>query len=190
MTTVRRRRRRWKIQATYVAALTATWVLFWGDLSAANVLAGAAVALLLVVALPMPPIPYSGRIRVIGLVKLTAKFLFDVVVASIQVAWQVFDFRSQPRSAIVRLNMRSDSDLYLTITAEMLSLVPGTLAIELQRPESILLVHVFGIDDDLYARIRSIRSQEDRVLAAFASDEELARAYPFVGRGLPEGGQA
>lgn len=190
MTTVRRRRRRRKIQVAYVAALTATWVLFWGDLSVANVLAGAFIAILLVVALPMPPIPYSGRIRPLGLLKLTAKFLFDVVVASVQVAWQVFNFRRQPRSVIVRLNMRSDSDLYLTITAEMLSLVPGTLAIELHRPESILVVHVFGVNDDLDARIRSIRAQEDRVLAAFASDEELARAYPFVDQNVPGGGQA
>lgn len=173
-------RRRRKIQAVYVGALTATWVLFWGDVSAANVLAGALISTLLVIALPMPPIPFAGRIRPLGLAKLAGRFLYDVVVASVLVAAQVFDFRGQPRSAIVKLNMRSDSDLYLTITAEMISLVPGTIAMELQRPSSTLLVHVFGIRDDLDERIASIRTQEDRVLAAFASDEELARAYPFI----------
>lgn len=184
-------RRRRKIQGVYVAALTATWVLFWGDLSVANLLAGAVIAMLLVALLPMPPIPYSGRVRPLGLIKLAAKFLLDVVVASFQVAWQVFDFRRQPGSAIVRLNMRSDSDLYLTITAEMISLVPGTLAIELHRPESVMLVHVFGVNEDnLDERIESIRAQEERVLAAFASDEEMARAYPFVDQRVPEGGQA
>lgn len=181
-------RRRRKIQVAYVAALTATWVLLWGDLSIANVLVGAIVALFLVVALPMPPIPFAGRIRPIGLAKLTARFLFDVVVASVQVAGQVFDFRKQPRSVIVEMNMRSDSDLYLTITAEMISLVPGTLAIDVKRPSSTMLVHVFGVNDDLDERIQSIRDQEARVLAAFASDEELARAYPFADRAQPEGG--
>lgn len=186
--TVRRRR---KIQGAYVAALTVTWALFWGDISVANLLAGVVISLLLVALLPMPPIPYSGRVRPLGLIKLTARFLFDVVVASIQVAWQVFDFRRQPGSAIVRLNMRSDSDLYLTITAEMISLVPGTLAIELHRPESVMVVHVFGVDEDnLDERIQTIREQEGRVLAAFASDEELARAYPFVNQRVTEGGQA
>lgn len=181
-------RRRRKIQGVYVAALTATWVLFWGDLSVANVLAGALIAMVLVVALPMPPIPYAGRIRPLGLLKLAAKFLFDVVVASVQVAAQVFNFRRQPNSVIVQLNMRSDSDLYLTITAEMISLVPGTLAVELHRPDSRMLVHVFGINDDLDERIESIRAQEERVLAAFASDEELARAYPFTHPVVPRGG--
>ena len=175
-------RRRRKIQIVYAAALAITWALFWGDVSVANLLSGALVATLLVVVLPMPPIPFAGRIRPLRLIKLIARFFFDVVVASVQVAAQVFNFRHQPRSVIVRLNMRSDSDLYLTITAEMISLVPGTLAIELFRPSSTMLVHVFGVKDDLDERIASIRAQEDRVLAAFASDEELARAYPFVDR--------
>lgn len=166
-------------QIVYGAGLAVTWVLLWGDLSWANVLAGLVIATVLVVALPMPTIPYNGTIRPLGLLRLAGRFLYDVVVASFQVAWQVFRFGKQPKNAIVALNMRSDSDLYLTITAEMISLVPGTLSIDLRRPESTLLVHVFGIKDDLDERIESIRAQEDRVLAAFASDAELARAYPF-----------
>lgn len=189
MIRVRLRRLR-RAQLVYIAALTVIWVLLWGDLSVGNVLSGGLIAALVVVVLPMPPIPFAGRIRLGGLVKLTAKFLLDVVVASVQVAIQVFDFRRQPRSAIVKLNMRSDSDLYLTITAEMTSLVPGTLAIELQRPNSMMLVHVLlGHNDDLDARIADIRAQEDRVLAAFASDEELARAYPFTKLAGSQGGR-
>lgn len=174
-----------RAQLTYGVALAVTWVLLWGDLTIANLLAGLAIASVLVVALPMPTIPFSGTIRPVGLIWLVAHFLYDVVVASFQVAWQVFQFGTQPRSVIVSLNLRSDSDLYLTITAEMISLVPGTLSIDLRRPESTLLVHLFGIKDDLDKRIASIRAQENRVLAAFASDEELTRAYPF-GRGVGE----
>lgn len=173
-------RRPRRSQIAYGVALAAIWVLLWGDLTVANLLAGLAIASVLVVALPMPTIPFSGTIRPIGLLRLIGHFLYDVVVASFQVAWQVFRFGRQPRSVIVSLNMRSDSDLYLTITAEMISLVPGTLSIDLRRPESTLLVHLFAVEDDLDERIASIRAQEDRVLAAFASDEELARAYPFV----------
>lgn len=178
---------RWKLarprrsQLVYGVALAATWVLLWGDLSVANVLAGLAIASVLVVALPMPPIPFNGTLRPVGMLRLAGRFLYDVTVASFQVAWQVFRFGRQPRSVIVSLRMRSDSDLYLTITAEMISLVPGTLSIDLSQPDGTLLVHVFGVKDDLDARIASIRAQEDRVLAAFASDAELARAYPSGG---------
>lgn len=182
-----RLRRPRRAQVAYAIALAVTWVLLWGDLSVGNMLAGLAIASVLVVALPMPTIPFSGTIRPIGLLRLVGHFLYDVVVASFQVAWQVFRFGRQPRSVIVSLNMRSDSDLYLTITAEMISLVPGTLSIDLRRPESTLLVHLFAVKDDLDKRIDSIRAQEDRVLAAFASDEELERAYPF-GSGV--GGRA
>ena len=179
--------RRRRIQAVYVVALAVTWMLFWGDFSAANLLAGLFIAILIVTVLHMPPIPYAGRIRPWGLVKLSVKFLYDLVTASVQIAWQVFQFHRQPRGVIVQLNLRSDSDLYLTITAEMVSLVPGTLAIDLQRPSSTLLVHVFGVNDDLDKHIRDIRAQEERVLAAYASDEELARSYPFANDPLSRG---
>ncbi|MFW6090866.1 MAG: Na+/H+ antiporter subunit E [Actinomycetota bacterium] len=172
-------RRALKMRLAYVAALALTWVLFWSDFSVANLLTGIVVATALVVVFRLPPIPYGGRIRPVGLMKLTARFIHDVVVASAQVTWQVYKFGSHPRSAIIELNMRSDSDLYLAITAEMISLIPGTLAVELYRPSSTMLVHVLDVGDDIQASIDSIREQEDRVLAAFASDEELSRAYPF-----------
>lgn len=181
-------RRALKMRLAYIAALALTWVLFWSDLSVANLLTGVVVATALVFVFRLPPIPYSGHVRPVGLIKLTGRFIYDVVVASAQVTWQVFKFGSHPRSAIIELNMRSDSDLYLTITAEMISLVPGTLAVELYRPSSTMLVHVFDVRDDLQKSIDSIRGQEDRVLAAFASDAELARAYPF-NPSMPEGGR-
>lgn len=172
-------RRALKMRLAYIAALAVTWVLFWSDLSLANLVTGVVVAVGLVVVFRLPPIPYSGHIRPVGVIKLAVRFLYDVIIASAQVTWQVYKFGSHPRSAIIKLNMRSDSDLYLTITAQMISLVPGTLAVELYRPSSTMLVHVFEISDVLKERIDSIRGQEERVLAAFASDEELARAYPF-----------
>jgi multicomponent Na+:H+ antiporter subunit E len=181
--------RRRKVQVVYVAALTAVWLLLWGDVSVANILSGALIAVVLVLALPMPPIPYAGRIRLVPLIKLVVKFFIDLFSASLQVAWQVIDIRKQPRSVIVLMNLRSDSDLYLTMTANMESLVPGTLAIDLRRPSSTLVIHMFGVHGNVDDRIAAVRAQEARILAAFASDEELARAYPFEQSALSEGRQ-
>jgi len=181
--------RRRGVQPAYIVALTAVWLMLWGDISVANILTGALVASVLVLALPMPPIPYAGRVRLVPLVRLTLKFFADLVIASLRVTAQVLDFRKLPHGVLVIMNLRSDSDLYLTITASMESLVPGTISVDLRRPSSTLVIHMFGVHGDLNDRIASVREQEARVLAAFASDAERARAYPFDGPASIERGQ-
>ena len=52
-----------------------------------------------------------------------------------------FALGSVPRSSIVRVQLRSRSDLYLTQTAELVSLVPGTIVLEVHRATSTLYLH-------------------------------------------------
>ncbi|MDD9205068.1 Na+/H+ antiporter subunit E, partial [Georgenia sp. 10Sc9-8] len=108
--------------------LTAVWVLLWGDLSLANVLGGVAVALAVTTLTPLPRTPFDGRFRPGGLVRLLARFALDVVVASVQVAWRAITGRPL-RGAVIRVRLRSHSDVYLSLTAGMTSLVPGSIVI-------------------------------------------------------------
>lgn len=41
--------------------LMLVWILLWGSFSAANVLSGLAIAVLITVLLPMPPVPVRAR---------------------------------------------------------------------------------------------------------------------------------
>ena len=49
---------------------------------------------------------------------------------------------------MVHIDLRSRSDLYLTITAELVTLVPGSMVIEVRRSTSTLYMHVLGVRDD------------------------------------------
>ncbi|WP_051196502.1 Na+/H+ antiporter subunit E [Jonesia quinghaiensis] len=166
------------IQWPAVFWLTIVWVLLWGDLSAANVLGGAALGILIMVVFPLPSIDYAGRFRPVYVIALFVSFLRELVVASFQVAWLALRVNHQPRSAVVRVKLRSTSDLYLTLTAEMSSLVPGSLVIEAHRLTSTLYLHVLDIDHSGGAdAVRDhVLVLEERVLKALASDQELADA--------------
>ena len=169
-------RRRARPQWGTVLWLTVVWVFLWGDLSVGNVLAGLAIAVLVGFGLPMASIDFHGRVRPFGVLRLVGRFAVDVVRASFEVAWLALRPRHTPRGAVIGVQLRSHSDLYLTMTAELCSLVPGSLVVEAHRLTGVLYLHVLDVAlaGGIEAARDSVLQQEERVLRAFASDAELA----------------
>jgi multicomponent Na+:H+ antiporter subunit E len=190
-------RRRARVGWGTVVWLTAAWVLLWGDLSVGNVLAGLVIALLVTLGLRMQPIDFHGRVRPGRLALLVGRFLADVVRASFEVAAIALRPRYTPRGAVIGVQLRGHSDLYLTMTAELCSLVPGSLVVEAHRLTGMLYLHVLDVRQagGVEAARAAVLAQEERVLRAFASDEELAavglsahpRRTPAVGPGTGAG---
>ncbi len=158
--------------------LTVVWELLWGGLTIANILAGLAIAIVVTKLTPMPPVEFHGRIHPLPLLFLLYRFVIDLVVASAQVAWQALAPGRVPRGAVLGVQLRSHSDLYLTLTAELCSLVPGSIVVEAHRTTGMLYVHV--LDVELSGGIDRARHHvldtEARILRAIASDAELAEA--------------
>ncbi|MGV8968730.1 MAG: Na+/H+ antiporter subunit E [Cellulomonas sp.] len=170
-------RRAVAVQWPTILWLTVVWVLLWGDLRPGNVLAGLVVALAVTLLLPLPAVASGGRLRPLGLVRLIAHFARDLVVASVQVGVQAFR-PGPPVSAVIGVQLRSSSDLYLTLTAELCSLVPGSIVVEAHRLTRTLYLHVLDVDTagGVEAARQSVLDQEERVLRAIASDAQLAAA--------------
>lgn len=168
--------RRGRIQWPIVAWLTVVWVLLWGNLSVANVASGLAVSLVVETVFPLPPIVFGGRIRPIGLLKLIWWWAADLVVASVQVVGQALRVGEHPRNAVIEVDLYSRSDLYLTLTAELVTLIPGSVVIEARRSTGTLFLHVLGVrgDADIEHARRTALREERRVLEALASPAELA----------------
>ena len=159
-----------------VVWLTLVWVLLWGHLTVANVLAGLVIGLLLVHFTPMPRVGFEGRVWLPGVVVLVARFVVDVLRASVQVSTQALRIGHHPHGAVIRVRLRSHSDLFLTLTAELCSLVPGSIIVEAHRLTGTLYVHVLDVDQagGVDRAKLAVLEQERRVLSAFASDTELA----------------
>jgi multicomponent Na+:H+ antiporter subunit E len=173
----RRRVRRLRAQWTTIAVLTALWVLLWGDLSWANLIAGALLGAVVVTVLPLPSVQTHGRLRPGPFLALAGRFVADLFVASFHVAWLALRPGPPPRSGIVGVCLASSSEVFLTITAEMTSLVPGSVVVEAHRSTRMLYLHVLdlagaGGPDGVRATTLAL---EARVLRAFASDDELVR---------------
>jgi multicomponent Na+:H+ antiporter subunit E len=156
--------------------LVLVWILLWGTWSWANLLSGALVALLVTVLLPLPSVTGGTRVRLVPLLRFLGHFVLDLLVSAAQVAWLALRPGRQQRSAIVRVQLRTDSDLLLTMVAEALSLVPGSLVLDLDREERTITVHLLHVRDrDHVERERAdVLVVEDRLVRAFGSAEDVA----------------
>ncbi|MBD5785126.1 Na+/H+ antiporter subunit E [Cellulosimicrobium terreum] len=177
--------RRVTTQWRTVVWLTIVWVMLWGDLSWGNVVAGAILGALVIVAFPLPSITSKGRVRPWSVLVLLARFAADLVTASFQVSFLAFDPRRTPRGAVVGVRLRNPSDIYMTMTAELSSLVPGSLVVEAHRLTGMLYLHVLDVDQA--GGVEQVRADtlalEARVLHAFASNEDLRAAGLYHGSG-------
>jgi multicomponent Na+:H+ antiporter subunit E len=112
-------------------------------------------------------------------------FLKDVAVSGAQVAWRAIGPGGVRQGAIVRVQLRADSDLLLTMVAETVSLVPGSLVLDLDREERLIAVHLLHVEDlaDVERQKRDVLATEDRIVRAFGSDDDIAALGGAAGTG-------
>ncbi|SEP24405.1 Na+/H+ antiporter subunit E [Trujillonella endophytica] len=164
---------RLRTQLPLLVWLVLVWMLLWGTLSWANLVSGAAVALLVTLLLPLPSTTGGTRVRLVGLLDFAGHFLLDLFVSGAQVAWLALR-PGLRHSAIVRVQLRTNSDLVLTMVAEALSLVPGSLVLDLDREERSIAVHLLHVRDrDHVEQERAdVLVVEARLIRAFGSAED------------------
>ena len=95
-------------------------------------------------------------------------------------SWQVLRLalgRRRPRNAVIEVQLRSRSDFYLTLTAELTALVPGSAVVDARRSTSVLYLHLLDIERQgaIERQRQHVLTVEERVVRAFGSDEEIAR---------------
>jgi multicomponent Na+:H+ antiporter subunit E len=163
-------------QVPLVAWLVLVWMLLWGTWSWANLLSGLAVALVLLVLLPLPHVVGGTRVRPVPALVFLGHFVVDLLVSGVEVAWQALRPGGLRSVAIVQVQLRVDSDLLLTMVAEATSLVPGSLVLDLDREQRVMTLHLLPARDleDVERKRSHVLVVERRLVRAFGSAEDLA----------------
>ncbi|HQY98698.1 MAG TPA: Na+/H+ antiporter subunit E [Propionicimonas sp.] len=168
-------RLRFRFQWRAVILLALVWVLLWGDASLLNILYGALLGWLITVVFWLAPIRYYGRVHPGRALLLVVTQLKDLAVASVHLAAVAFKPKLTIRPGVVRVELRSNSDLFQVAVAQLISIVPGTLVVELNRHPRLLYLHVFDLPDA--AAVEREREHalalERRVVEAFGSRADI-----------------
>lgn len=136
------------LRLSVLAGLTLVWILLWGNASAANVIGGLAVALVITLLLPLPRVPVEGKVHPLSLLRLLAQVAYWLVGSSIQMAWLAVRPGPPPLSAVLRAHLALKSDLVLTMAVNIINLTPGTIALEVDQSRRMVYVHVINVGSD------------------------------------------
>ncbi|MGE2832953.1 Na+/H+ antiporter subunit E [Mycobacterium sp. SMC-4] len=152
-----------------VCWLILVWVLLWGNISAANILSGLAVALVITLLLPLPPVPVEGRLHPLSLLRLVLTMTYYLIASSIQVAALALKPGPPPLTAVLRVHIAVRSDLVLALAVNMINLTPGTIALEIDQARRMVYVHVLDVGSDRTVKrfYRQVATQQKLLVAAF-----------------------
>ena len=168
------------LRAWTLCWLTLVWILLWGTFSAANIISGLAIALVITLLLPLPAVPVEGRLRPLSFAKLVVYVSWSLVVSSTQVAWLAIKPGPLPPTAVLRAHLNIKSDLVLALAVNVLNLIPGSIVLEIDQTRRLIYVHVIDVGsqravDRFYRQTATV---ERLMVAAFERDADWQGARP------------
>ncbi|MFD4421324.1 Na+/H+ antiporter subunit E [Agromyces sp. NPDC058484] len=163
-------------QLPLLVALVALWIFLWDHVDALTVVTGVLLAVAVTRLLYLPPVLLSGRFNPWRGLLLGLRMMFDVLVASLQVAFFAVNPWWKPMNAIIAVQLLTRSDLVTTLTAEAISVVPGTVVVDIDRERGLLYLHALGTrtEADLARTHRNVLGTEERIVLAIGTHEQAA----------------
>ncbi len=145
-------------------ALAFTWVALTGTFSWANLVLGFALGALVMwfVQRPVGSPSYFRKGRQVA--RLAVFFFWELVVANLRVAYDVITPRHHMRPAILAIPLDVRTDAEIMLLANLLTLTPGTLSIDVSPDRKYLYLHVMYVTDADAERSRVKQGFERRVL--------------------------
>lgn len=146
-----------KKRVVYCVILTLFWLALTGSVTVLNVALGVLVSGLALVVLrgQLPEIDF--RIRPFAAVKLFFLFLYELMRSASRVARLVLNPKMEISPAIVIVPVSLARDAELTLLANLITLTPGTLTVDVSEDRRALYVHALEAEDAEAVR-RDIRT--------------------------------
>jgi multicomponent Na+:H+ antiporter subunit E len=129
------------------SVLVGIWILLWGELSVANVLAGSVVAAALVRAVPRDGPERAVVVRPVELVRLVTYVLRQMIVSNALLIRAVLSRQSATCTGVIAVPMPSCGPQVVTVVAGLMVLSPGSMPVEAESDSSVLYVHILDLRD-------------------------------------------
>lgn len=106
--------------------------------------------------------------KVSQVIRFAFFFASELVQANVRVAWEVLTPGHGMRPAIVAVPLDLDRDIEILLLANMITLTPGTLSLDVSTDKRVLYIHAMYVDnvDDFRREIK--QGYEKRVEELFA----------------------
>lgn len=127
-----------------VIGLVAVWCALWGSASAANLLSGTALALVVLAAGAGTNSP--GSVRIVPLAKFLGLVLVDLVLSTANVVREVLTPTDYTDESIIAVPLPGESKRHLLLLVVAVTVTPGTAVVEADTATGTLYLHLLHHD--------------------------------------------
>jgi multicomponent Na+:H+ antiporter subunit E len=143
------------------------WVLLSGDFSGLNLLVGLIFAYITLILIE-PQLDslkgYPARVpRFIGFIGF---FLKELIQANLRVAFDIVTPPWHMKPGVIAMPLSARTEMEITMVANLISLTPGTLSLDVSDDRKVLYIHAMFLDNEEELR-RNLKEMEHRALELF-----------------------
>lgn len=103
-------------------------------------------------------------VRVPKAIALAAYFLWELVKANVRVAYDIVTPRHHMKPAILAVPLDVQTDFQITLLANLITLTPGTLSLDVSSDRKVLYIHTMYVTDLDRFRMEIKQGFERRIL--------------------------
>lgn len=85
--------------------------------------------------------------KVILVIRFALFFIYELFMANLRVAYDVVTPSQYMRPGVVAIPLSVKTDTEITLLANLISLTPGTLSLDVSDDKSVLYIHAMFVDD-------------------------------------------
>jgi multicomponent Na+:H+ antiporter subunit E len=75
-------------------------------------------------------------------------FLYELFKANIQVAFDVVTIKNYMKPGIVKYPLDAKTDLEITLLANLITMTPGTLSLDVSKDKKVMFIHAMYVEDE------------------------------------------
>jgi multicomponent Na+:H+ antiporter subunit E len=143
--------------------LALAWAALYGEFSVPNLLVGFGLGFLVLALMQSAPRHTVYFTRVPKLIGFFGFFLWELLLSNLRVAYDVITPRHHMRPAVIAIPLDVSSEFEIVTLANLLTLTPGSLSLDVSADRKVLYVHAMYVDDPEDFRRRIKQNFEARV---------------------------
>jgi multisubunit Na+/H+ antiporter MnhE subunit len=153
--------------AAIIAVFTLVWLAVSGSFTIPNLLLGIAAGALSLLLIRSHIEPDGRRIRPLKLLSLVLLFIKELALSAFKVAVLVASPKMALKPGIFAFPLTVDRDFEITLLANLITLTPGTLSVDVSEDRTVLYVHALDCSDPVGIRRDIAGGFEKKILEAF-----------------------
>ncbi|MGQ4878799.1 Na+/H+ antiporter subunit E [Billgrantia sp. LNSP4103-1] len=147
--------------------LALAWVVLSGDFSGLNLVVGLVFGYITLVLIEPQVDALAGYpARVPRILRFLGFFIKELVQANLRVGFDILTPPWHMKPGVIALPLAARTELEITMVANLISLTPGTLSLDVSDDRKVLYIHAMFLDDEGELR-RNLKEMECRALELF-----------------------